>query len=1003
MPLRTLRFLVPVLLLWSTLVLNAQEKNDEEDVPKILKAAQLIYQANWLANLNNLPAAISYARNAGLLFDEVGWPNGVVTTTNFMAKCFYLQQQIDSMGVYARAGHALISRDGVTNLSRAGALFHMGAYHLSYSRLDSAIFYLEQAPPLLEEDPEIPNMDSLTADVGESDLRWLKNWVQAQNISLGAHIVRGHAHNQLGLAYLLGMEVERARSLFRLALDSYEKSGLAPLQAAALINWSQTYMGGDLKDSLRVLRGDTLLQKAQNLLSGDDGEQRVIRSLILRLRAQAARLTGRKEAADLFRESVRTAEEAPDSYLVQLLGVNAEQYRLFSRLQERVLFQAPADTATNTTEWLAEMQSMEEAFLALRQKDVFLDRDLSAHIWFSIGKGYAQLMDWEKAQQAFRRAMREIYPDLDLDADYRSDLEHLLPVSRNLGMHVLLEIAETYEAQYRKSGNALYNLRAHEYFEAAAVVLEKRRYRYAGHSGMSLLSESVLMNADYFARRIYSGAIRTLHAMEGSSDLLDQRLYIYFEKAKAYVLRHALPKAMPDNLLPAAMMEREKTLKDSLAILESRLIQHRKKGETGENPAALEKAWLEKSMALEAFIEDLERRFPQYYRLRYQLEPVPLAQVRSSLLTDSSAVRNYLFGSDHNLFVLTVTAKDLEVEEISLPEAFSDWLQYCRRYFRRPPDPNDRRLFLDYLRGAQGLYRTLLPPAADGGNSIRHWIIVPDQDLHFLSWDYLVQDTADMAGMLAEYSSLAAFDYRNTPFALYDHSFQMAQSLDALYHQSRMIYPAGAEAPSNFLDYGGFEPVYENGLLNFSEAGEMAALFAGKSKVWSQMLSWPIEFPRVLEDNVFNIFHFSGHGALGDRYVSGAALLFPGDEQNTAPFELMDLYRTRLRANLGIISACDSGASERAAGGEGLMSMGRGFFYAGCPSLLLGMWPLENRSTRGLLRHTLQYLKKGYTVAGALRQAKLDHLARKDIPSIAKSPYYWAGLSLWGDNRRLVF
>jgi hypothetical protein len=75
--------------------------------------------------------------------------------------------------------------------------------------------------------------------------------------------------------------------------------------------------------------------------------------------------------------------------------------------------------------------------------------------------------------------------------------------------------------------------------------------------------------------------------------------------------------------------------------------------------------------------------------------------------------------------------------------------------------------------------------------------------------------------------------------------------------------------------------------------------------------------------------------------------------------------------------------------GEGIMSLARGFLYAGCPSLVMTLWNVEDRSGLEIMHHFYHQIKKGKGKNEALRKAKIKYL--NSAAPHKTHPYYWAG------------
>ena len=81
------------------------------------------------------------------------------------------------------------------------------------------------------------------------------------------------------------------------------------------------------------------------------------------------------------------------------------------------------------------------------------------------------------------------------------------------------------------------------------------------------------------------------------------------------------------------------------------------------------------------------------------------------------------------------------------------------------------------------------------------------------------------------------------------------------------------------------------------------------------------------------------------------------------------------------------------------MSLAYGFAYAGCPSIVMSQWLVNDYTTKEIMLSFYKYLEDGFSKDEALRQAKLDFLSNAD-PEMAH-PGYWAPFVLIGDNEPL--
>ena len=128
--------------------------------------------------------------------------------------------------------------------------------------------------------------------------------------------------------------------------------------------------------------------------------------------------------------------------------------------------------------------------------------------------------------------------------------------------------------------------------------------------------------------------------------------------------------------------------------------------------------------------------------------------------------------------------------------------------------------------------------------------------------------------------------------------------------------------------------------------------------------------------------------------------LAPGDKNEDGFLEAWELMRMDLRADLVVLSACET-ARGRFGGGEGVIGLSWALFVAGAPSTIVTSWKVDSASARNLLLGFHQRLATTskenlkMTKAEALRQSALNMLKSP----ATRHPFYWAGFALVGDGR----
>ena len=153
----------------------------------------------------------------------------------------------------------------------------------------------------------------------------------------------------------------------------------------------------------------------------------------------------------------------------------------------------------------------------------------------------------------------------------------------------------------------------------------------------------------------------------------------------------------------------------------------------------------------------------------------------------------------------------------------------------------------------------------------------------------------------------------------------------------------------------------------------------------------------------YRIVHFATHGFYNSEHpeYSGIvlAMLKPDGSKINGFMPLQDIYKLNLSAQLVVVSACDTGLGKDVQG-EGLVSLTRGFMYAGSKSVVTSLWKVDDRATAKLMKTFYEsMLRDGMTPAAALRSAKQEIRREKAW----NAPFFWAGFVLQGEyDQRIV-
>ncbi len=164
-----------------------------------------------------------------------------------------------------------------------------------------------------------------------------------------------------------------------------------------------------------------------------------------------------------------------------------------------------------------------------------------------------------------------------------------------------------------------------------------------------------------------------------------------------------------------------------------------------------------------------------------------------------------------------------------------------------------------------------------------------------------------------------------------------------------------------------------------AEAKAIAQLLQTKAVVGTQATKSAI----VDRMSQASLIHFATHGLLEEQQALQSSLALAGSVLTAD--EILDM---RLKADLAVLSACDTGRGRIT--GDGVIGLSRSLMSAGVPSVIVSLWMVPDEATSVLMTEFYRNLQHNPDKARALRQAMLTTM--KQFPS----PRDWAGFMLVG-------
>ncbi|MBN1186407.1 MAG: CHAT domain-containing protein [Bacteroidales bacterium] len=586
--------------------------------------------------------------------------------------------------------------------------------------------------------------------------------------------------------------------------------------------------------------------------------------------------------------------------------------------------------------------------------------------------------------------------------DYQSAIIILTEQFNNVDIYVYPEISDAYSKikllevlklkavalyQYSRSGGGVHDLEASfEGFELTLKLIDKIRLEY-------LSEESKLILAEH-QTETFSWALKVTYEIweQTNNDFYKDRLFSIAEKGKSAVLMDALRhnEAKEIGGVPPELLKQEEDINRSIAFYSEYLHEEKRQ----RNPDTVKiNLWEQKLFALNRDYEELIRifntKYPEYYQLKYNINDVSVSDLQRNLNRDLAVIEYAL--DDSLLYTFLITKKSYEVHCIRVDSNFYQQMVILFRHVSNTEFNNTNgEDFYQYVTAALSLYDILLLPFKDA-IGVKKLVIIPDKELSYMPFELLLCDNSNIPKTL---------DYRSLPYLIRGNTVSYAFSVTHLLDRER-------ETLNNENKLLAFVPEYSNSQLAASTFRSYRADYLDKlnplpfAKQEVDRISNIIRGTNVFVGNQatetnfkvnaksYKILHLAMHTILNDENPMFSKLVFEPhtDSLNDGFLNTFEIYNLNLNAYLVVLSSCSSG-SGKLRKGEGLMSLARGFAFAGCPGIVMTLWEVDDEAGVSIMSSFYKYLKKGNPIDDALRYAKLEYLDKADIPH--SHPFLWA-------------
>ncbi len=972
----------------SFFIINTFAQDCQELVQKFTKLTLAEGDAQLKIDGGKYKEGIEASRKSKALSEEYRYPDGILRGNNLIVRGFIQLLEYDSARHYAQWGLDFIEeyQDKLSPMIKMAAQFVYGVTMVETGCYREGLKVLQSIPNILNT-PVLLKMDYWDQPCMQSMIRMMQQFAPTQK-----PLALGHTYTFIAEAYGNLQNTEQAVAYHLAAAEYYKRAGSTADQANAYINAGSAAQAAFFRSGIDTLQSKRYYQKALELLRKAQGvalQQGMIHHFLGAM-------------YEYGQMPLPTAISHLDSALLYIAKADSVQCFQMTRLtksQLSTLFYAEKAALLSKMGNLKESdQIVETAGLnieqALKQTPNLTFTLLPTSIYHILSITCVRNNNSLKAKEYFNKAWSITHPDIPVESmpEHIKNNEQIAydGIKTRLLLYARGKIAEQdYLLDNRK--NPFLLAEALSYYEASIDLHNDKRNSFTLLGISPLIEEMNIasLNAQYTS--LYADAFMAAYLLYDTTKdpIYLEKAYIISEKNKSYILRKNLRDLRQVNGIPDELLLRETTLRDSVMYWQKQIALAVNSGQI-EKVSQYNDQIINTKKSIEQHFGQIRRDYPTFYGLAYADEIPRLAKVHETLTDDTTAVLSYIYYNDTITFVTLFRSKyDPLILPIKTSESIAQKVNDMMQIITDVNLSNNNNATQTYLDHAATLYSNLIAPVASGLEKIKRLIIIAEGPIQRLNFELLLtQQYVLPKGKGFEQS-------REFPYLLKKYAISYAPSLSFLVE----VNHSGGNNDVQHLRYGGFEPDYSKSKFpSFNEAKEIKVkYFPQDAETWRGQQITKTIFKELVKKYSFDILHFSGHSQLDALRPLDNRMLFVRDEPSYLDtLTLSELYTMRIRAKLVILGSCDSGNSRFVQPGEGLLSLSRGFAYAGCPGMIVGQWEVENTASKEIMDYFFYYLNKGYLVDAALRQAKLDYLDNPDHSRRELPPNVWAPYQAWG-------
>ncbi|WP_132065880.1 CHAT domain-containing protein, partial [Aquimarina spinulae] len=541
---------------------------------------------------------------------------------------------------------------------------------------------------------------------------------------------------------------------------------------------------------------------------------------------------------------------------------------------------------------------------------------------------YKELKEYPKALFYFNKALlNNIKNDDKMILENTFDPNYFF--ESKLLLEALHEKAKTLQLQYLKNNNIKELDQSIIVYKKADILISHIRQSFQNYQDKVWFAKQT--------KEIYKDAIKAQLLYKNKQDPkpLEKAIH-YVEKSKANTLKELLNTSVAKNFvgLPEDLVALEKELRTNRSFYQSKITEEQSEKEIDTSKVTYyENKLFDINRRQDSLTENLEKNYPKYHQLKYKNDVISAGDIQQQL-DDMTTVVEF-FTEDSTTYAFTISKHEINVQELSTPK-----LTKQIEAFRKSIIAKNTGV---YKQQAYALYNTLIAPIKDKlvGDQL---IIIPDGPLWHLNFELILtqKDDSNNPALLSYLLKEYAVTYANAATLLFN-SFKsdpetkpLQECLAFSFSDSTQTTDSRTMSMATLRDAGDDLPGTRKEIKAISDIIDGQYYFGSQA----------IEANFKSNAGQYNILHLALHGEVDNERPENSKLYFT-KSKDTIEDNLLyshELFALDIPAELTVLSACNTG-SGKIAKGEGIMSLGTAFRYAGTKSLLLTSWEVSDQTT----------------------------------------------------------